>query len=114
MMVWADLDDNMPDPDALEWEFWITAERAGIRREDFDQVVFVFAKDRLENWVEFLLTGKTDESREGPRVKHDRDAAEAAKSLAARCASGAPQPRLPPSLAWSCQNWRALVERMRG
>lgn len=113
LMVWADLDDSMPDPEALKREFRTTAEQAGITNEEFDQVVFAFAKDRLENWVEFLLTGETDEAREGPRLRHDREAAEAAKLLARRCASGAPEPRLPPSLAWSCQNWRALVERMR-
>jgi len=83
------------------------------KREDFDQVVFVFAKDRLENWIEFLLTGTTDESKEGPRQKHGSAVAQAAKTLANRCASGASELKLPPSLAWSCQNWRRLVERMR-
>ena len=89
------------------------AQQVGITKEQFDQVVFVLAKDRLENWIEFLLTGATDESREGPRQKYDRPGAEAAKSLAKRCMSGAAEPKLPPSLAWSCMNWRKLVERMR-
>jgi hypothetical protein len=60
-----------------------------------------------------LRTDKIDESREGPRQKHGKAVAEAAKSLARRCSSGAAEPRLPPSLGWSCQNWRKLVERMR-
>ena len=77
------------------------------------RTVFLFAKDRLENWIEFLLTGTTDESKEGPRQKHDRQVADAAKSLARRCESGAAEPKLPPSLAWSCENWHKLVERMR-
>ena len=92
---------------------WAVAQQAEITREQFDQVVFVFAKDRIENWVEFLLTGTTDESKEGPRQRHDQPVANAARLLAKRCLSGAPEPGLPPSLAWSCRNWRTLVERMR-
>jgi hypothetical protein len=113
LMVWADLDHDMVDGAALKQKFWPTAQQAGITRDQFDEVVFAFAKDRLENWVEFLLTGSTDESREGPRQKHDKPVAEAAKALAGRCASGATEPQLPPSLAWSCANWRKLVDRMR-
>jgi hypothetical protein len=112
LMVWADLDHDMPDGEKLKQEFWTAAQQAGIAKEQFDQVVFVFAKDRLENWVEFLLSGTTDESTEGPRQKHDRAVAEAARKLAKRCASGATVPELPPSLTWSCQNWRRLVDRM--
>lgn len=113
LMVWADLDDDMPNPEALSQKFWSAAQQHGIAKEEFDQVVFVFAKDRLENWIEFLHHGRTDESREGPRIEHDRMVADAAKLLARRCASGAAEPALPPSLAWSCRNWRTLVERMR-
>jgi hypothetical protein len=113
LMVWADLDDDMADGDQLKAKFWTVAQQAKILNDQFDQVVFVFAKDRIENWIEFLLTGTTDESNEGPRQKHDRPVADAAKLLAKRCASGAPEPKLPPSLAWSCRNWRTLVERMK-
>jgi hypothetical protein len=28
------------------------------------------------------------------------------------CLQGAPIPDIPASLAWSCQNWRALKDRM--
>ncbi len=113
LMVWADLDHDMATGEQLKERFWSAAQQAGIQREQFDQVVFVLAKDRLENWIEFLLTGATDESREGPRQRHDRPVAEAARNLAKRCASGAAEPKLPSSLSWSCQNWRKLVERMR-
>ncbi len=113
LMVWADLDDDMANGDELKAKFWKDAQQAGITREQFDLVVFVFAKDRIENWVEFLLTGETDESREGPRQNHDRPVAEAARRLAKRCSSGTAEPPLSASLAWSCRNWRALVERMR-
>lgn len=113
LMVWADLDHDMNTGDDLRDVFWKTAETAGITGEQFEQVVFVFPKDRLENWVEFLLTGKTDESKEGPRQTHDRPVAEAARRLAQRCKSQAIGPPLPPSLNWSCQNWRGLVERMQ-
>ena len=77
------------------------------------QVVFIFAKDRLENWIEYLKTGVSDESQEGPRVKHNRKAADAAKVLADRCRNHTADPPMPPSLAWSCSNWRKLAERMR-
>lgn len=113
LMVWADLDHDMADGEHLKAEFWAVAEQAGITKQQFEQVVFVFAKDRIENWVEFLLTGFTDESKEGPRQKHDRPVAEAAKSLAAKCLTGASIPNVPTSLAWSCTNWKNLVKRMK-
>ncbi len=113
LMVWADLDHDKADGDELKEEFWAAAQQAGITKEHFAQVVFVFAKDRIENWVEFLLNGATDESKEGPRQKHDRPVAEAAKRLAEKCLSGAPDPLMPPSLLWSCKNWRELVVRMK-
>ena len=113
LMVWADLDHDMATGEQLKEQFWSVAQKTGIQREQFDQVVFIFAKDRIENWIEFLLTGVTDESREGPRQKNDKSVAEAARNLAKRCASGEAEPKLPPSLIWSCQNWRKLVERMR-
>jgi hypothetical protein len=113
LMVWADLDDDMADGNALRNVFWHEAKAVGITREQFDDVVFVFAKDRIENWIEFLRTGATDESREGPRLKHGREAADSARLLAEHCSRGTPIPNIPPSLEWSCGNWRALVQRMR-
>ncbi len=113
LMVWADMDHDMADGEKLKDEFWTVAKQAGITKEQFEQVVFVFAKDRLENWIEFLRTGATDESKEGPRVKHGRDVAEAARILAKKCAINAAEPKLPPSLGWSCQNWHKLAARMR-
>ena len=113
LMVWADLDHDMADGPALRQEFFSLARQAGISQEEFDQVVFAFAKDRLENWIEFLLSGTTDEAREAPRQKHDKAVAEAAKELARRCQGQATGPANPPSLDWSCQNWRRLLERMR-
>jgi hypothetical protein len=68
LMVWADLDHDKDNGDQLKVLFWEEAEKAGITKEDFDGVVFVFAKDRIENWIEFLRTGRTDENAEGPRV----------------------------------------------
>jgi hypothetical protein len=113
LMVWADLDHDTEDGDQLKEKFWTGAKQAEITRQQFDQVVFAFAKDRLENWIEFLLLGSTDESREGPRQKHGKAVADAARRLAEKCRAGGPEPELPPSLAWSCQNWRRLVERMQ-
>lgn len=112
-MVWADLDHDMADGDTLRNEFLKQAQQQSITRAQFDQVVFVFAKDRIENWIQFLMTGATDESQEGPRLKDDKQAADAARRLAEHCSKGAPIPNIPPSLEWSCRNWRALAERMR-
>jgi hypothetical protein len=113
LMVWGDCDDNCADGEALKTAFWKEAERQGIAKEQFNLVVFIFAKDRLENWIEFLQTGNTDESKEGPRVKHNRIAADAAKKLAEFCKAGKSIDGMPPSLKWSCCNWRALAERTR-
>ena len=113
LMVWADCDDSCTDGEALKTRFWREAERQGITREEFDRAVFIFAKDRLENWIQFLLTGRTDEEEEGPRVKSGREAADAASKLADFCTAGKPVDSMPPSLRWSCKNWRVLVERMQ-
>jgi hypothetical protein len=112
LMVWADLDDDMPNGLALKNRFWAVAQEKGVSQAEFDQVVFAFAKDRLENWIEFLTAGATNESIEGPRVKHNREAADAGRALADRCRSNRQVPPLPRSLKWSCLNWRALSERM--
>ena len=112
LMVWADLDDDMDNGNQLRQKFHEEARQNGIADNDFDGVVFVFAKDRLENWIEFLLTGSTDEAQEGPRVKDGKRVAEAARRLAQTCRGQRPGVQLPPSLHWSCQNWRRLVERM--
>ena len=112
LMVWANCDDNCADGDALKAHFWREAERQVITREQFDRVVFVFAKDRLENWIEFLQTGTTNESNEGPRVKNPA-AADAAKQLAAMCQAGSSVENMPPSLQWSCRNWLALAKRLK-
>lgn len=113
LMVWADCDDDRADGNALKADFWKESQQHGISKADFDRAVFIFAQDRLENWIEFLLTGNTDETKEGPRVKSDRDAADAAKKLAEFCRDGQQVAGMPPSLQWSCKNWRALVERMK-
>jgi hypothetical protein len=112
LMVWADLDDDMDDGNQLRQKFHEEARQNGIADNDFDRVVFVFAKDRLENWIEFLLTGSTDEAQEGCRVKDGKSVAAAAKKLAQICRGKLQGVQFPPSLNWSCQNWRRLVARM--
>ncbi len=113
LMVWADIDDDMTDGDALKREFWNTAQKKDITQQQFDQIVFVFAKDRLENWIQYLMTGQTDESVEGPWVNRGRDVRDAARQLGLRCLKNQVEPPLPPFLEWSCRNWRQLAERMR-
>jgi len=113
LMVWADCDDDCADPEALKAHFWSEAQRQSITRVQFEQVVFIFAKDRIENWIEYLATGNTDESKEGPRVNFNREAAEAARKLAELCDKGKPLTNIPPSLQWSCENWHNLRKRMK-
>lgn len=113
LMVWADCDHDCADGNVLRELFWQEAQRQEITKEQFDHVVFIVAKDRIENWIEFLIDGSTDESTEGRRVKHNREAAEAARKLAKMCMENKAVDNMPPSLLWSCQNWRALVERMK-
>lgn len=113
LMVWADCDDDCDDGDALKGEFWKEAKQSGITRSDFDRIVFIFPKDRVENWIQFLNTGQTNEAEEGPRLGNDKAAADAAKKLAEFCKAGRTVENMPPSLQWSCQHWRALVARMK-
>ncbi len=114
LIVWADLDDDMENGDELKAKFWEAAQSQEITEEQFTSVVFVFAKDRLENWIQYLNNGKTDENIEAPRIKHNRTVKDAANTLAERCAEQQSDPPLPPSLEWSCQNWHQLVKRMKG
>lgn len=113
LMVWADCDDDCADGESLKHKFWAEAQQREVRKEDFDRVVFIFAKDRIENWIEFLATGSTDEAEEGPRVKNHRRVADAARELAKKCRENKAVDNMPPSLQWSCNNWRTLVERMK-
>jgi hypothetical protein len=114
LMVWADCDHDCADGESLKVHFWKEVKEKGITQEQFERVVFIFAKDRIENWIEFLQTGNTGESKEGPRMKNqNRKVADAAKRLADFCKAGKPVDGMPPSLQWSCGNWRALVERMK-
>lgn len=114
LMVWADLDDDIETGDQLKSVFWKRAEEEGISRADFDDVVFIFAKDRLENWIQFLEAGATDEAAEGPRINENKVVARAARKLADWCTSGRRDLHLPESLKWSCKNWHHLVERLKG
>jgi hypothetical protein len=113
LMVWADCDHDCDDGDALKAKFWKEANEAGIAQNEFDRIVFIFAKDRLENWIQFLNMGQTNQPVEGPRVKHGKEVADAAKKLAGLCEAGRPVQNMPPSLQWSCNNWKALVNRMK-
>lgn len=117
ILVWADVDDKMPDCDTLKRQFESRCKADGVTKEEFDAVIFVFAKDRLENWIEYLIEGKTDESIEGLKVgKYSKDtqrAKEAAQKLAKACKFNEPLVNCPPSLEWSCRNWHALTDEWR-
>jgi hypothetical protein len=112
LIVLADVDDDCADGDELKAKYRTTVNNADIPPDLFETVVFIFPKDRIENWVQFLNTGATDESVKGPRVDNAA-ARQAARTLAQKCLANQDSAAFPPSLAWSCRNWRVLCERMR-
>jgi hypothetical protein len=113
LIVWADCDHDCASPEELKKLFWDHAKLCSVNEKEFSQVVFVFAKDRLENWIEFLTTGKTDEGQEGARFQKNDKVREAAILLAGMCKTQERVNDLPASLAWSCKNWKALCDRLK-
>lgn len=111
LVVLADVDDEQ-DCDTLREKFWNVVQKSGITQQQFEKVVFILPKNRIENWIEFLLKGQTYEDREGPRVNDFDQVRKAAKKLSAICQQQS-SANLPASLEWSCRNWRALTARMR-
>lgn len=113
LVVFADIDDDIETGDELKKRYEEKMNTCNIPKEWLNEVVFIFSKDRIENWIEYILEGKTNENIEGKRV--DRSAAKkAAQELAKLCKGGKPQTMLPPSLQWSCKNWHNLVNTMLG
>ena len=113
LVVFADIDEKIETGDELRELYWKKAQENDISRDDFDKVVFIFSKDRIENWIQFLQTGNTDESVEGPRINNNSEARDAAQKLAEMCLSGKSTFPFPPSLQWSCKNWHQLLNRMK-
>jgi hypothetical protein len=114
LVVLTDLDDECTDGEELKKQYWEAAKEQGIAREKFDGVLFITPKYRIENWIEYLSTGTTDENEKGPRLKYTGvDARKMAKDLVDMCRNPKKCPdTFPPSLEWSCQNWHSLVKRM--
>ena len=113
LIVFADIDDDLENGDKLKNLYWETAQADNIDKDDFEKAIFIFSKDRIENWIQFLQTGKTNEGEEGPRVKDNAVVRDAARKLAAMCRSGESGDNFPQSLKWSCKNWHSLVEKMK-
>lgn len=114
LVVLADVDDDCENPDALKHKYHVKAQENGISDDLFNRAIFIFPKDRIENWIEFFETGKIDENEEGPRVD-TCVAKRSGRKLAELCKKGPcdAKHQIPPSLLWSCNNWRVLVERMK-
>ena len=111
LIVLADVDDDCIDSEELKMKFWDKAKDAGVTHEMFEKAVFIFPKDRIENWIQFLNTGVTNENIEAPRVTRD-EARAAASKLVEMYRNNSDTTNLPPSLTWSCQNWKKLTDRM--
>jgi hypothetical protein len=113
LIVLADVDD-LKDCEELKRIYWQKAQEAGIKEDAFNKVVFAFPRNRIENWVEFLLTGKTNEGKEGPRIYDNTKVRDAGKKLAELCRNtGEMGEVFPQSLLWTCKNWHTLVSRMK-
>jgi len=113
LIVLADVDE-LKNGEQLKEQYWEIARQNKISEESFENVVFIFPRKRIENWVQYLSTGVTDEGTVGPRDYNFSEAKDMAQKLAKKCRQ--PQQTketLPKSLEWSCNNWKALVERMR-
>ena len=113
LIVFADTDDELEDGDALKSLYWETAHKEGIEKLDFNKAVFIFSKDRIENWIQYIQTGYTDENKEGPRIYDNSQVRDAARKLAEICLAGSSSDELPVSLKWSCKNWHLLIHRMK-
>mgnify|MGYP007069879440 CR=1 FL=1 len=113
LVVFADIDDGLETGEDLKKKYWAIARENNIPSDTFEKVVFIFSKDRIENWIQFLQTGFTDENQEGPRVNDNSKVRESAQKLAEMCLSGNNKMTFPPSLSWSCNNWHKLINRMR-
>lgn len=113
LIVFADIDDELKSGEELKELYWETAQKEGVSKESFEKAVFIFSKDRIENWIQFIQIGTTDENEEGPRVKDNSEVRDSAQKLANMCLSGKPAGILPKSLQWSCSNWHSLVARMK-
>jgi len=124
LVVFTDLDDDCENGDERKKEYWEKTDQtlrdvnSQKRKEWFDHAVFIFPKDRIENWIQFLLDGATDEHTEGPRLKKNPTGNNrvrvAARKLAKLCQRAErPPAEFPPSLLWSCKSWKTLVHRMQ-
>jgi len=114
LIVFADIDEKLDNGEELKEKYWENAQKTGITREEFEKAVFIFSKDRIENWIQYLSTGTTDENVEGPRVKNNSEAKNMAQLLARKCRQlQQNKENFPPSLEWSCRNWKVLVEKMK-
>lgn len=111
LIVLSDVDD-LETPDKLKSIF---DQRAAIENlgSALSKVVYIFPQNRIENWFEYLLDGATDESKEGKR-RNTKDASNAADKLAKMCIENQRNSNIPLSLQWSCNQWRDLVNNMKG
>ncbi len=112
LIVLADVDDDCDSCEELKKKYIKAAKDYGIDDGLLKSVVFVFPKDRIENWIQFINDGVTDEAIEAPRVKNEVAVA-AARKLADMCKTNIDDGQFPTSLKWSCKNWRRFVGRMR-
>lgn len=77
-----------------------------------DLIFIASPKWRIENWIEYLRTGATNEELQGPRLEDEGSAREDAGSLYQMCVTRALPPNPPPSLKAACEQWLAFRDKL--
>ncbi|MCL2016106.1 MAG: hypothetical protein FWG68_07680 [Defluviitaleaceae bacterium] len=116
LVVMTDLDDDCANGDILRDKYRQIAENAEIDEKLFAKVVFICPKYRIENWIEYLNTGHTDENIKAPRTDNN-SAKMAAIKLADMCQKNVDKnignADFPLSLKWSCNNWNEISRQLQ-
>jgi hypothetical protein len=71
-----------------------------------DPIFIAIPKWRIENWIEYLRTGDTDEAAQGARLIDEASARPLAAKLHETCLNGPPLASPPPSLEQACTEWQ--------
>ena len=77
-----------------------------------DRVFIASPKWRIENWIEYLKTGKTDEKSQGPRLDDEGSARTLALDLHRKCLVKSPLLNVPPSLGKACEEWQLFRTKL--
>lgn len=78
-----------------------------------DLVFVASPKWRIENWIQYLREGHTDESKQGPRLDKENSCREDAKRLFESCIGNVALLQAPESLESACAEWKPFRNRIK-